>query len=172
MFLCNLPAGKGVAYSLFADFVSEKFARTIENFVNFARIVRPNAKSRFWSKKYVYRKFKFWSEKKDLEVFDIADFKFLGPKSKFERNWRKRFWNFRKQFPGQKFQIENEIQVLRSRFFNFGDDFEFLCPKFKIEIEFEVQIFHFPETQFWKNRNFKTWRSRFLHFHSILTQIF
>ena len=107
----------------------------------------PNTKSRFWSKKKLHRKLKFWSEKQDLGVVDIADFNFLGPKSKFERNWRKRFSNFQNQFPGPKIQNRNRISG------------------------FDVPISHFFETKFFKNRNFKFWQSRFLHFHQILTKI-
>ena len=36
----------------------------------------------------------------------------------------------------------------------------------------EVPISHFPETEFLKNRNFKFWQSRILHFHPISTQNF
>ena len=103
-----------------------------------------------------------------MRFFDSADFKFLGPKSKFERNGRKRFSNFRNQIHAPKFKIEIEFQVLRCQFCIFRK------PKFfkNQNFGFGVPISHFPETQFFKNRNFKFWQSRFLHFHSILNQIF
>ena len=67
--------------------------------------------------------FKFGREKQDFGVFEDGDFKFLGPKSKFERNWRKRFSKFQNQFPKPKTQNRNRISG------------------------FEVPISHFSETQ-------------------------
>ena len=90
----------------------------------------------------------FWCENVDLGVFDIADFKFLGPKSKFERNGRNWFSSFQNQFPGPKIPNRNGM------------------------LGFEVPISHFPETQIFENRNFKFWQSRFLYFHQNLSQIF
>ena len=52
----------------------------------------PKTKSTF---NLVEEKFEFWSENVDFDVFVVGEFKFSGPKSKFERNWRKRFSNFR-----------------------------------------------------------------------------
>ena len=46
----------------------------------------------FWHVSEDEEKIEFWSDNVDLGVFDVGDFKFLDPKSKFERNWRKRFW--------------------------------------------------------------------------------
>ena len=68
----------------------------------------PNAKSIFCSKIF-FEKFEFSSENLDLGVFDVGDFKFLGPESKFERNWTNRFSNFQNQFSGQK--IQNRIRI-------------------------------------------------------------
>ena len=73
--------------------------------------------------KFETKYYEFRSENVDLGVFDIADFNFLGPKSKFERNWRKRFSNFQNQFPDPKTQNRNRISG------------------------FEVPISHFSETQ-------------------------
>ena len=44
---------------------------------------------------------KIWRDKIDLGQIDIAEFRFYGPESKFQRNLEKRFWNFRRHF--QKF---------------------------------------------------------------------
>ena len=87
---------------------------------------QPNTKARFWSKK----QFEFWRENKDLEVFSDADFKFLGPESKFERNWRKRFWNFRNQ------NFWSWYSKSKSNFRFWGADFVFFWnPNFS-KIEF------------------------------------
>ena len=53
----------------------------------------------------------------------------------------------------------------KSNFKFWGADFAFFrnC---------EVPISHFPETDFFKYRNFKFWQSRILHFHPISTQNF
>ena len=106
-------------------------------------------------------KSEFWSEKEDLGVFDIAEFKFLGPKSKFERNWRKRFsifQIFKIEFWVRKLKIVIEFQVLRCWFFNFGDWFWIPIPKIENRNRisgFDVPISQFPETKFSKNQKFQ-----------------
>ena len=127
---------------------------------------KPNTKSRFWSKKNLKRKLEFWSEKEDVGVFGIADFKFLGLEARFERNWRKWFWNLENQISGPKIQNRNRIwgfevpisNFLKPKFWIFGIDFEFLSQKLQIKIEFQVFVSRFrniPKTQFSQNWNFQ-----------------
>ena len=60
--------------------------------------------SRFWSKKNL----NFEAKIKILGVFEDGDFKFLDPKSKFERNWTKDFQIF-KINPGPNIPNRNRI---------------------------------------------------------------
>ena len=46
--------------------------------------IKPNLKRNFGIS--VEEKLEFWSENVDLGVFDIAEFKFWGLESKFEKN--------------------------------------------------------------------------------------
>ena len=87
-----------------------------------------------------------------MGVFDIADFKFWVADMRFERNERKRFSNFQNQISGPKTENQNRISSFDVRIFQFwGVDFEFLSPKLKIEIEFQLsvsKIFVFPKPNF------------------------
>ena len=83
--------------------------------------------------KLVEEKFEFWCQKVDFGVFEIADFKFDGLESKFERNWRKRFSNFRNRILGPKIENRNRISGFDVPILYFSGNFNF--PNFeKIEI--------------------------------------
>ena len=95
----------------------------------------PNTKSRFWSKKNLKRKWEFWSENEDLGVFDIADFKFLGLGTRFERNWRNWFWIFENGFQDPKCRIRNRISDCEVPISYFSGNRIFPKSKFQILAE-------------------------------------
>ena len=128
----------------------------------------PKTKSRFWSKKNLKRKLEFWSKNEDLGVFDIADFKFLGLDTRFERNWRNRFWIFKIWFLNRKFQIAIQFQVLRCRFCIFlklwGAGFVFFWkPNFP-----KIEISNFGRVDFC---NFINFWPKFLILEGLYTKI-
>ena len=100
------------------------------------------------------------------------------------RGWRFQIWasriEIRKElqksildFSKSNFWLKNQESKSNFRFWadadfwNFGRDFEFLSPNFKIEIEFQVLMFRFRnflESKFLKTPNFKFWQNGFLYF--------
>ena len=63
----------------------------------------------------VEEKFKFWREKQDLVVFDIAEFEVLGLEMRFGRNLIRKivfgFWKMDFRMTNHKFAIEIMIFI-------------------------------------------------------------
>ena len=62
-----------------------------------------------------------------MGVFGIADFKFLGLETRFERNRKNRFWIFKITFLASKLKIEIEIKSLSISGKDGLDDPKLIC---------------------------------------------
>ena len=137
---------------------------------NASLVRQPKTKSRFWSKKNLNFEAKI----------KILGFSMMAISNFGVSNWNSKgigksdFQNFEIKFPPPKFKIDIEFQVSTCGFLNFGDRFWISISKIQNRnriSSFDVPISDFRETKLFKNRNFKFWQSRILHFHPISIKI-
>ena len=94
---------------------------------------------------------------------------------KILKEFEKRFSNFRNQIFGPEIQNRNRISSFEVPIFQFFGQILNCYPqnsKSKSNFNFWCQEFSFSRNQILKNRNFKFWQRRFLHFHPISNQNF